>query len=162
MSYNNQLPSQDEFQQIKGLDIINLSIDKCASANAFRLSAVSLLTSQDLYILIGSIEDALVDNAIKQEIRINLHHNFAAGQLHLFADSMFSHARAAPTEYHTDYYYTLYQAATILVEREEYLEFAKCYDHFANDNSAQALEIKQQLDNLQAQAELIVKQKVGE
>ncbi len=162
MVNNNAFSSQDDFQQIIGLDIINLNIDKCNSANAFRVSAVSLLTSQDLYLLLGSIEDALIDTAIRQEIRVNLHHNFAVGQLHLFADSMFSSARSAPSEYYTDYYYTLYQAATILVEKEEYLEFTKCYQRFANDNSDQAVEIRTQLDELQTQAELIHNEKVGE
>lgn len=160
---NSQNLLQNDFPHITGLDVINVAIDKCPSAKAFRYSAMALLTSQDLYILIGSIEDEVIEHTTRQDIKNHLHLHFASGQLNHFAEHMLTKAKNAPTEYCTDYYYGLYQAASVLTKRLEYLEFTRCYRAFANDNSEQAAVIKKQIAGVEQQAQDITKnQRVGE
>lgn len=137
--------------EIHGVDVANLAIDQCKTAQDFRLKSLELLALKDIYILAGSIEDEHIADSIKAANRLMLQDCFCSGTLGTFSRAMLERARSASSEYEADYFYTLCLASDTVQQSGSYQAVVSAFKLFQADRSKEAQIVKEHIQSITQQ-----------
>lgn len=158
MQLNPLFSSTRPIHEVKGIDVANMAIDRCETAQQLRLASLQLLTLKEIYILVGSIEDDQIAETIKLENRASLHTHFCSGTLDIFSEQMLTKAQSAASAYETDYFYTLHVASKVILYTDQYHAFVTAFTLFQADRSQNAQIVKKHLESITRQMKRSISQ----